>query len=150
MANGVGGISESSDTDFDIAGLSESAGLPGSTPDGRPSPLGAGFLILVARELTGMSQRRLANAVGTSQPALARIETGAGLPALRTLLRIAAAAELDLVIGLRGRGAPSADPEVLEQQGFALVGTLHPNPEDGLADFVVLREPHPWEGPAGR
>jgi hypothetical protein len=27
-------------------------------------------------------------------------------------------------------------------------GALKPNPEDGLADFVVLRERSPFEGPA--
>ena len=31
--------------------------------------------------------------------------------------------------------------------GFALIGTLHLNPEDGLADFTVLREPSVFEGP---
>lgn len=30
--------------------------------------------------------------------------------------------------------------------GFALVGTLHLNEQDGLADFVVLREPTVFEG----
>jgi hypothetical protein len=27
-------------------------------------------------------------------------------------------------------------------------GTLQPNAEDGLADFVALREPSPFEGPS--
>jgi hypothetical protein len=43
--------------------------------------------------------------------------------------------------------APRPDPEVLRALGFDLIGTLRPNPEDGLADFVVLREPTPFEGP---
>jgi ribosome-binding protein aMBF1 (putative translation factor) len=75
-------------------------------PEYRSSPnaIGAGFLVLVARELTGTTQRRLAERVGTSQPTLARIETGTPTPT---------------------------------------VGTLHLNEDDGLADFVVYREPSP-------
>jgi len=113
----------------------------------QPSPLGAGYLILVARELTGLSQRRLAKAIATSQPALARLETGNRIPSVRTLLRVASAVELDLVVGLRRPEFPKPDPAALENQGFALLGTLRLNPDDGLADFVVLREPSPFEGP---
>lgn len=113
----------------------------------RASPLGAGSLILVARELTGLSQSQLARRVGTSQSALAALESGNRLPSVRTLLRIACAADFELVIGLRLPGGNDPDPAVLRQQGFALVGTLHPNDEDGLADFVTLREPSVFEGP---
>lgn len=111
------------------------------------SPLGAGYLILVARELTGLSQRRLARAIGTSQPAVARLETGNRMPSVRTLLRVADAAGLDLVVGLRRRDRREHDPAAIEAMGFALIGTLHLNPEDGLADFAVLREPGVFEGP---
>ena len=111
------------------------------------SPLGAGYVLLVARELTGMSQRRLADALGTSQPTLARIETGERMPSVRTLLRLTETAGFDLVVGLRHRGRREPDPAVLEELGFALVGTLHPNPDDGLADFAVLHEPSVFEGP---
>ena len=52
------------------------------------------------------------------------------------------------MIGLRHPNAPTPDPDVLHAEGFDLVGTLQPNAEDGLADFVVLREPSPFEGPA--
>jgi transcriptional regulator with XRE-family HTH domain len=128
------------DIHLDIAGRPE-IGSP------KPSPLGAGYLILVARELTGMSQRRLAKAIATSQPALARLETGNRVPSVRTLLRVVSAAGLDLVVGLRRPESPEPDPTVLEKQGFALLGTLHVNPDDGLADFVVLREPSLFEGP---
>lgn len=62
-------------------------------------------------------------------------------------MRIAHAARFELVIGLRRPGAPGPDPKALSAQGFDLIGTLRPNPEDGLADFVVLREPSPFEGP---
>jgi hypothetical protein len=63
-------------------------------------------------------------------------------------MRIADAAGFRLVIGLRRRDAPTPDPDVLHAQGFDLVGTVETNAEDGLADFVVLRDPSPFEGPA--
>jgi transcriptional regulator with XRE-family HTH domain len=112
-----------------------------------PSALGAGHLILVARELTGLSQRRLADLIGTSQPGLATVESGNRLPTVRTLMRVAAAAGFDLVIGLRRTEAAAPDPATLERQGFALLGMLRADPTDGLADFVVLREPTVFEGP---
>jgi DNA-binding XRE family transcriptional regulator len=77
--------SASADTHPDIDGSPE-FGTP------QASSLGAGELILVRRELTGLSQRRLAARVGTSQPTLALLETGNRIPTLRTLLRIAEAA----------------------------------------------------------
>jgi transcriptional regulator with XRE-family HTH domain len=128
------------DTEFDMGWRPE---IP---PPALPQPLGAGYLILVARELSGLSQRALASEIGSSQPSLATLETGNRLPTIRTLLRIAEAAGLELVLGLRRPALPKPDPDTLDELGFALLGTLHPNAEDGLADFVVFREPKPWEG----
>ena len=51
------------------------------------------------------------------------------------------------MIGLRRTNTPAPNPNTLRAQGFELLGTLTPNPQDGLADFVVLREPSPLEGP---
>ena len=118
---------------------------PASAPPHPPQPIGAGYVILAARELTGLSQRRLAARVGTSQSTLAKLETGNRTPTVRTLLRVAAGAGFDLVLGLRAPG--SAPPDAAALAGFALLGTLHLNPQDGLADFVVLRDPSPFEGP---
>jgi transcriptional regulator with XRE-family HTH domain len=126
-------------TDFDIGAVGEKPPLP--------SPLGAGYLILVVRELSGQSQRSLARAVGTSQPTLATLETGNRTPTIRTLMRVARSGGFELVIGLRRSGAPRPDPGILHAQGFDLLGTLRPDPQDGLADFLVLREPSPFEGP---
>lgn len=111
-----------------------------------PAP-GRGYLILVARELTGLSQRALATEIRSSQSSVATLESGNRLPTIRTLLRIAGATELELVLGLRRPGVPRPDHRAIEELGFALLGTLHPNADDGLADFVVYREPKPWEGP---
>jgi transcriptional regulator with XRE-family HTH domain len=99
------------------------------------------------RELSGLSQRALAHAIGTSQPTLATLETGNRVPTIRTLLRVADATGFELVIGLRRTNTPAPNPNTLRAQGFDLLGTLKPNPQDGLADFVVLREPSPLEGP---
>ena len=81
------------DTEIDI----------GIAAETRPSPLGAGYLILVVRELYGLSQRDLACAIGTSQPSLATLETGNRMPTVRTLMRIADATGFELVIGRRAR-----------------------------------------------
>ena len=131
---------EPADTDFGIGTVRE-------IPPPLPSPLGTGYLILVVRELSGLSQRSLARAIGTSQPTLATIETGNRTPTIRTLMRVAQATGFELVIGLRRPGARAPDPDILHSQGFDLLGTLRPDPQDGLADFVVLREPTPFEGP---
>jgi len=136
------------EADPDLSWLSEPDAEPESKPKtAQASSLGAGHLILVARELTGLSQRKLAAKAGTSQPALAKLETGNGLPAIRSLLRIAEAAGFELVIGLRRPKSSAPDPEALLRWGLALLGVLQRDPDDGLADFVVLREPSPLEGP---
>jgi transcriptional regulator with XRE-family HTH domain len=134
------------DADPDLSWLSEPDAEPESKPKtAQASSLGAGHLILVARELTGLSQRKLA--ARASQPALAKLETGNGVPSIRTLLRIAEAAGFELVIGLRRPKSTAPDPEALQRWGLALLGVLQRDPDDGLADFVVLREPSPLEGP---
>ena len=113
----------------------------------QPSPLGAGLLILVTRELNGLSQRALAAKIGTSQPTLATLESGNRLPTVRTLLRVARAGGRELVIGLRRPDRRRPEPEQIQALGFDLLGVLKHNPQDDLADFDVLREPEPWEGP---
>lgn len=138
------GIAANPDISWVLEPDAESVSKPKPT---QASSLGAGHLILVARELTGLSQRKLAAKAGASQPALAKLETGNGIPSIRTLLRIADAAGFELVIGLRRPKSCAPDPEALHRWGLALLGVLQLSPEDGLADFVVLREPSPLEGP---
>jgi transcriptional regulator with XRE-family HTH domain len=55
------------------------------------------------RQQLGMSQRELAELVGTTQSAVARLERGGRPPRIDTLLRIADALECDLVVELRPR-----------------------------------------------
>jgi len=106
-----------------------------------PSPvssLGVGELVLSARELSGLSQRVLAARAGTSQAAITEIETGKRLPTIRTLMRLVDAAGLELVVGLRRPGAVT--PTAL--------GALLPNADDGLADFLPMQTPSPFDGPS--
>jgi transcriptional regulator with XRE-family HTH domain len=106
--------------------------------------MGAGYLVLVARELTGLSQRTLAERAGTSQPSLAKIESGSRIPTLRSMLRVAAAG-YELVLGLMSADEDPPLPEELEM--FALLGVLRTDPQDDLASFVVFREPSVFDGP---
>ena len=55
------------------------------------------------RQARGLSQRELAELVGTTQSAIARLERGGRPPRIYTLLRIADALECDLVVDLRPR-----------------------------------------------
>ena len=58
------------------------------------------------RTARSLSQRELAELVGTTQSAIARLEAGGRPPRIDTLLRIANALECDLTIELRARPAP--------------------------------------------
>jgi len=49
----------------------------------------------------GLSQQQLAELVGTTQSAIARLESGGRPPRIDTLLNIAAALDCDLVVELR-------------------------------------------------
>jgi DNA-binding XRE family transcriptional regulator len=51
----------------------------------------------------GLSQRQLAELVGTTQSAIARLESGGRPPRIDTLLRIADALDCDLHVELRPR-----------------------------------------------
>jgi predicted transcriptional regulator len=53
------------------------------------------------RQEVGLSQRELAELVGTTQSAIARLERGGRPPRIDTLLRIADALECELVVDLK-------------------------------------------------
>jgi transcriptional regulator with XRE-family HTH domain len=55
------------------------------------------------RQAQGLSQRELAELVGTTQSAIARLERGGRPPRIDTLLRIADALDCDLVVDLKPR-----------------------------------------------
>jgi len=56
-----------------------------------------------ARERVGLTQAELAARIGSTQPAVARLEAGGNIPSLATLRRIAAALGFELVVELRPR-----------------------------------------------
>jgi hypothetical protein len=57
---------------------------------------------------------------------------------IRRLIKFAGASGLELIVGLRRPGA--TEPVFL--------GALVSNPNDGLADFLPMRTPSPFEGPS--
>ncbi len=59
--------------------------------------------VAARRQERGLSQRELAELVGTTQSAIARLERGGRPPRIDTLLRIADALDCDLSVELRPR-----------------------------------------------
>jgi transcriptional regulator with XRE-family HTH domain len=57
-------------------------------------------LVREARRRAGLSQRELAERAGTTQSAIARLETGASAPSLDTVLRLVRLCGLDLEVAL--------------------------------------------------
>jgi len=110
--------------------------------------IGVGYLLLTLREVTGMSQRRLAKAAGTSQSAITRAESGAHTPSLPALFRYAYAAGYRVTIGFTAPEVAELDPATVTIEDLALLGVLVRDPLDGLPAFRVLREPPPWAGPS--
>jgi len=80
--------------------------------------MGIGYLILQARAAAELSQTELARRIGTSQPMIARWESGAQLPSVSSLLRIAEATGFDLAVSLRKPGST---------REFQVVGTASPS-----------------------
>ena len=68
--------------------------------------MGIGYLILKARASAGLTQQGLAERIGSSQPTVARWESGAQLPSVRSLSRIAEATGFHLTVGLRRGTSP--------------------------------------------
>ena len=80
--------------------------------------LGMGYLVLKARAAADITQAQLARRIGTSQPMVARWESGKQLPSVRTLLRVAEATGFDLSVGLR-------DPQT--GRDYVRLGTVRAN-----------------------
>ena len=72
--------------------------------------------VVVQRRARGLSQAELAKLCGTTQSAIARLETGGRPPRIDTLLRIANALDCALHVELRPRTPPAegAEPEAAE------------------------------------
>lgn len=65
-----------------------------------------GQLIRIARRRAGLTQAELAERTGTTQPAIARVETGGTEPSFERVVEAVRACGLELVPGLR-RADPS-------------------------------------------
>src|SRR3712207_6022190 len=65
--------------------------------------------VVEQRRARGLSQHELAELCGTTQSAIARLESGGRPPRIDTLLRIAAALDCELVVELRPRTEPEED-----------------------------------------
>ncbi len=89
--------------------------------------MGVGYLILKARAATGLTQAQLAKKVGTSQSMVARWESGAQVPSVRTLMKVAKATGYELAVGLR-EAKKTTDSflalEVIEQKGRKTKGRI--------------------------
>lgn len=59
--------------------------------------------VVEQRRARGLSQRELAGLTGTTQSAIARLESGGRPPRIDTLLRIAEALDCELLVELRPR-----------------------------------------------
>ena len=66
-----------------------------------PESQDAGELVRELRRRSGLSQRELADAAGTSGPTIAAYEAGTKEPRISTLVRLASCVGLELVTGLR-------------------------------------------------
>lgn len=89
--------------------------------------MGVGYLILKARAAAGLTQTQLAKKIGSSQPMVARWESGAQVPSVRTLVKVAQATGYELAVGLR---EPTKRPdrflalEVIERKGQKTRGRI--------------------------
>jgi DNA-binding Xre family transcriptional regulator len=63
--------------------------------------------VVARRTARNLSQRELAELVGTTQSAIARLEAGGRPPRIDTLLKIAEALDCELAVELRPRGETS-------------------------------------------
>jgi transcriptional regulator with XRE-family HTH domain len=64
--------------------------------------------VMEARNRAGLTQQELARRMGTTQPAVARLESGRSRPSMRTLERLAAATGSRLLIRFEPRAARRA------------------------------------------
>ncbi len=63
--------------------------------------------VIEQRKARGLSQKELAELTGTTQSAIARLESGGRPPRIDTLLRIAEALDCELAVDLKPRAAKS-------------------------------------------
>jgi ribosome-binding protein aMBF1 (putative translation factor) len=90
--------------------LRDRAAEGGADPDhGRVYGLIAAEVV-EQRAARGLSQRELAELCGTTQSAIARLESGRRAPRIDTLLRVANALDCELHVALRPRTTTGGNP----------------------------------------
>ena len=82
-----------------------------------------GQLIYDLRTEAGLSQRELAERMGTTQSAIARMEGGGTRPTLDTLENLAAAVGRELVVGVGERLSENPTIAKLVREGHAVVSS---------------------------
>ena len=65
--------------------------------------------VIETRRRAGLTQQQLARKMGTTQPVIARLESGNTRPSLRTLERLAEATGSQLVISFQPRKRPAGE-----------------------------------------
>jgi ribosome-binding protein aMBF1 (putative translation factor) len=66
-------------------------------------------IVVMHRERKGLTQSALARAIGVRQPVIARIESGEHVPTIETLIKLANALDIELMVGIApaSRSTPS-------------------------------------------
>lgn len=91
-----------------------------------PEERGLGALVRAQREKRGVSQAELAERIGSTQPAIARLEAGRVRPTIDTLERVARALGLRLVVDFRegastGQSVTRPEPPVATRRRSRLL-----------------------------
>ena len=66
-------------------------------------------IVLINRVRKGLTQTALARAIGVRQPVIARVESGEHVPTIETLIKIASALDIEIMVGISPstRSAPT-------------------------------------------
>lgn len=101
-----------------------------------------GTFVADARNRAGLSQRELAQRAGTSQSAIARIESGAVSPSFATVRRLVAACGFELRLSLAPAGAPDPVVEAYKRDvdRTLLRENLRKTVEQRLGDIEAFRK----------
>lgn len=99
-------------------------------------------VIVDARTRAGLTQRELAERAGTSQPAIARLESGQSSPTFATIERLVAAAGFDVRIELVPKAArdPVVEAYKRDVDRSLLQDNLRKTVDQRLRSLVELQE----------
>src|SRR6266550_7663929 len=106
------------------------------------SDMDAGALVVRARTRAGLTQQQLADRSGTSQPAIARLESGHASPTFATIERLVAAAGFTMRVELSPTAAPDPVVEAYKRDvdRTLLRENLRKSVDDRLRSLVDLQD----------